>query len=78
MRPGAKAVRRIDHDSIKVRQIARRNILQEITNPRYVDIFLSLDAQNYLNLRLQSPTDKMIGLTSSDELTQLILRTPLQ
>ena len=70
--------RLIDHDIMKVRQIVRRNILQEITNPRYVDIFLSLDAQNYLNLRLQSPTDKMIGLTPSDELTQLILRTPLQ
>ena len=69
--------RLIDHDIMKVRQIAWRNILQEITNPRYVDIFLSLDAQNYLNLRLQSPTDKVIGLAASDELAQIILRTPL-
>ena len=75
-----KLVALIEHDVMSVRQVARRNVLHEMTNTLRADIFLSIDAENYLNLRLRAPTDEVIypRLTPCDELNELILSTPMQ
>ena len=52
----------------------------EMTNTLRVDIFLSIDAENYLNLRLRAPTDEVLYPTLSPcgELKQLISITSMQ
>ena len=69
----------IEHDVMSVRQVARRNVLHEMTNTLRVEIFLIVDAENYVNLRLRAPTAALIcpSLTPCDELKQLISSTPI-
>ena len=74
-----KLVMLIEHDIMKVRRATRRNVLHEMANTLRVDIFLNIDAENYLNLRLQAPTGNVISptLAPCGELHQLISSTPL-
>ena len=75
-----KLVALIEHDVMNVRQVARRIVLHEMTSTLRVDIFLSIDAENYLNLRLRAPTDEVMHptLAPDGELKQLISSTPIQ
>ena len=75
-----KLVALIEHDVMNVRQVAKRNVLHEMANTLRVDIFLSIDAENYLNLRLRAPTDEVLcpTLAPCGELKQLISITPMQ
>ena len=75
-----KLVALIEHGAMSVRQVVRHNVLHEMTSTLRVDIFLSIDAENYLNLRLRAPTDEVLyhTLTPGGELEQLISSTPIQ
>ena len=60
-------------------QIKRRNILHEMSNPFSVNLYFTLDSENYLNLKLQAPAVEVQEDTtdSRKEFERLILETPL-
>ena len=45
----------IDADIIVSKQVRRRNVLKELTNPCHVDLYFVLDGDHRLNMRLQIP-----------------------
>ena len=69
----------IGNDIMQVAQIKRRNILHEMSNPFSVNLYFTLDSENYLNLKLQAPAVEVQEDTtdSRKEFERLNLETPL-
>ena len=49
----------VENDIMQVSRVRKRNVLHEMDAQAAVDLYLVLDAENYLNLRLQSPANEV-------------------
>ena len=77
-----KLAQLIDIDIMKAPKVRRRNILHEMQDTLNVDLYLVLDNEGHLNLKLQAPVNEFLVETtktqdSREAFERLILEIPL-